>query len=306
MITIVYLTSRREPKYSWFAESLTRQASQDFAWIKLVVVDFFAEEPGRSDVIYAPSGLKDFVHCTPKPCVWQGKYRLTKRDHFAASNARNTGLCHCKDGYVAFVDDLSVLLPAWYSRVTKAITEGYIGLGAYKKVKKLVVEQGRVVSFEEFPPGNDPRLPHAQEEPVPANGSMHYGASLIGPVEAYLKVNGFDEDCDSLGSEDYICGLMLVKAGYTLKYDGKMMTYESEEDHHIGTPMHRFDVGVSPNDKSHAILDFVLKGGRNTAPNYFGPGGIRALREKILAGEPFPIQQIPQHEWYAGTPLKDL
>lgn len=307
MITIVYLTSRRDPHYNWFVDSLTRQASQDFAWIKLVVVDFFAEEPGRSDVIYAPSGLKDFVHCTPKPNVWQGKYRLTKQDYFAASNARNTGLCHSKDGTVVFTDDLSVLLPGWYAAVKEAAAKRYVMSGAYKKMLELRVEEGLVASYKDFPPGVDCRWNQGNDNgPIPATPGWMFGCTLVAPVEGMLAINGFDEDCDSLGAEDYVAGYMLQQAGYSLMYDRRAATYESEEGHHTGNVLKRIDKGVSPNDKSHKMLYFIEKGGRTRAPNYFGEEGVRGLRKRVLAGGAFPIQQIPQHDWYDGQPLSEM
>lgn len=132
-----------------------------------------------------------------------------------------------------------------------------------------------------------------------------FGCSVAMPVDAILAINGFDEDCCLLGGEDYIAGLMLEKAGYRFIYDPRMMTLESEEAHHDGSGMPRFDKGKSPNDKSHAILNMVL-GGRHVAPNYFGEGGLRALRQRILNGESFPICQVPQHDWYDGQPLSEL
>lgn len=306
MITIAYFTSRREPHYQWFADSLRRQAFQDFEWIKLVVVDFWKEERGREWKIFCPAGLKKFVHVAPKPCVWQGKHRLTKVDYFAASNARNTAVCHAEGSWIVFVDDLSVLLPGWYAAVKEAVAGNYVISGAYKKVRNLVVENGLVVSGDEFPGGIDCRWPHGNDQgPIPASPGWMFGCSMVMPIEGILNINGFDEDCDSLGGEDYTAGAMLARAGYRLMYDRRAVTFESEEGHHQGNILKRIDKGISPNDKSHAMLKMV-NNGRNRAPNYFGEEGIRGLRQRILAGEPFPIQQIPQHDWYDGQPLSEM
>ncbi len=131
-----------------------------------------------------------------------------------------------------------------------------------------------------------------------------YGCSLAGPVEAFLQINGFPEHCDGLGSEDYIAGIVLENNGWKIMYDRRMLTLESEEAHHFDKAFKRSDFGVSPNDKSHAVLNMAYQ--QKEFPNYFGEGGIRALRENILAGGEFPIMKIPEHCWFSGTALKDL
>lgn len=301
MLTIAYLTCREEPCFEWFYDSLKRECAGDTKDIKVIRVDLHAPCVSLDSTLEPPIMT---VH--PKPSVWQGKHRLTSRDYFAASNARNTALCYAQDGWIAYVDDLSVLLPGWLKCVRQAMAENYIVLGAYRKVYELMVENGEITSFKDHSRGWDTRWGRGNDSgPVPANGGWMFGCSLAAPVEAFLKINGWDEDCDSLGSEDYIAGMMLERAGYAMKYDRRMVTFESEERHRdIGT-LTRFDKGKSPNDKSHKILELV-KHGRNRAPNYFGEEGIAGLRQKILRGEPFPIPGIPQHDWFDGQPLAEL
>lgn len=306
MLTIAYMTNRLNPRFQWFGDSLVRELGGDIGAIKLVVVDYHAEKEGRGEIIAAPRGVESFVHCPPKPTVWQGKHRLTKRDYFAASNARNTAICHAPDGHVAFVDDLSVLMPGWYEAVKEAIAGNYIMLGCYAKVYKLVVENGEAQSWMGHAAGVDSRLQFVKEPGVTwCSGNWMFGCSLCAPVEALLKINGFDEDCDCVGGEDYCCGIMMERAGYRFGYDQRAITLESEEGHHEEPSLARLDKGASPNDKSHAMLNMV-KAGRSVAPNYFGEGGIRAVREKVLNGEPFPITQIPQHDWFDGQPLAEM
>jgi len=297
-LTIAYITGRPEPMFHWFFNSLKRECSNDFSGIHIVVVDRFSET--------RPYQLPANAHVCPMPNVWQGKYRLTKRDYFAASNARNTALCLAPDGWITYVDDLSVLMPGWLACVREAMEEDYIALGAYKKVLKLEVDHNGNATYEDFAPGVDSRWNSGHPDgPVPAAGSWMFGCSLAAPVEAFLKINGFDSDADSLGSEDYIAGIMLEKAGYRFMYDRRMLTLESEERHHDGSALPRFDKGVSPKDKSHALLKMVMNG-RHVAPNYFGEGGIRAVHERVLHGEPFPIIQVPDRDWYDGQPLSEL
>lgn len=118
VLTIAYMTNRREPRVDWFFASLARElstaAAGELGNLRCVVVDFWADESGRRAAFaaLAPAGV-ELVHVPPKPTVWQGPHRLTGRDYFAAASARNTALCLAPDGWIAYVDDLSVLMPGW-------------------------------------------------------------------------------------------------------------------------------------------------------------------------------------------------
>lgn len=298
MLTIVFTTARREPKIQWFLRSLHRETRGEYKDIRIVIVDFYAQERNSPFERFNT----DFHWISPKPNPWNGPYRLTKENWFAAANARNTGLCMALDGYVAYVDDLSVLLPGWLAQVRLAMQGSYVACGAYKKVKDLVVDKkGNVTSCEEFPAGVDNRLAHAQSI-TDCAGNWLYGCSCAIPVEALLSVNGWPEDlADGLGSEDYCCGLAMENAGWKFKYDPTMMTYESEELHHAEPAFKRSDYGVSPNDKSHKALHIAQTSKR--FPNTYD---IAELRQRILAGGSFPIRQNPQHDWYTKKHLSEL
>lgn len=316
-LTICYFTSRKQPMIEWFFDSLDRETKGNYEGIRLVIVDFYAwKRFGTGD----RDGLPEFddkiarLNCevkyvTPKATVWQGEHRRTKVDWFAAANARNTAICHAPDGWIAFVDDLSVLLPGWLSRVRAAMDgpQNRITCGAYRKTRGMIVRAGEVISYTNYPPGNDNRLAHVSGDgPHECSSNWLYGCSLAAPVEAFLSINGFPEAlCDGMGFEDVIAGIMMGKKGYNFVYDPRMMTFESEELHAQLPIMKRSDYGVSPNDKSHAILNIALTG-NGWHPNYFGEEGIRGLRQRILAGEPFPVERVPEHEWYLGTRLEEL
>lgn len=313
---------------AWFFDSLHRETKGDYRGIKVVVVDFWEKQRGcaardNTDVDFLGGGKKydmqiqdgglefggGWIHVTPKPTVWQGEYRRTKVDWFAAANARNTAICLAPDGWIAFVDDLSVLIPGWLARVRAAMAgpQNVITCGAYRKVKELAVIDGMVVGHTNYPPGDDNRLAHVTGDgPHECGPNWLYGCSLAAPVEAFLQINGFPEAlCDGMGFEDVIAGIMLGKKGYKFVYDPRMMTFESDELHAQLPVMKRSDYGVSPNDKSHAILNIAV-GGDGWHPNYFGDKGIRGLRQRVLAGEPFPTNRVPEHDWYLGTKLEDL
>jgi len=295
-LTVVYVTYRRDCHVEWFLDSLRHQLDGDP--LNVVIVDHYQKERDWS----YPGYIK---HVAPKPSVWQGPTRLTKEDYFAASNARNTGLCYAPDGWIAYVDDLSVLLPGWLKAVREAMAGNYIVLGAYKKVKQLNVVNGEVVSFEEFPAGVDSRWDRGKDDgPVIATGSWMFGCSCAMPVEALLACNGWPEHlCDGGGGEDYICGMAMAANGYPFRYDRRMLTYESEEHHHTEKPLKRSDYGVSPKDKSHKSLELAME--LKEFVN-FSHGSIRDLRAKILAGEPFPVPTMPDKEWFTGIPLGEL
>jgi hypothetical protein len=323
-LTIAYFTSRRNPCFEWFASSLLRETGGDFRNIRVVVVDFWLQATGEyaEDYIHERcSEIKgalcawlpapiDFVHVPPKPTVWQGPHRLTQTDWFAASNARNTAICLAPDGWIAFVDDVSVLMPGWLKQVRHAMQfPKRVTCGAYRKVLNLQVsDDAQTITYDDFPAGHDNRMAHVADRHAPnrCSGNWLYGCSLAAPVEAFLQINGYPEAwCDGLGFEDVIAGIMLEKQRYEFYYAPTMLTLESEELHHQKPVMVRSDYGVSPNDKSHAVLNAAMQG-NGWHPNYFGEEGIRGLRQRVLAGEPFPIVQIPQHEFFTGTPLSEL
>ena len=286
----------------WWWDSLLLQLQPDDE-IHVVMVDFWAKErPYCADG--SPPQIKSFQQVQPKPNVWQGDHRLTKENWFAAANARNTALCLCPSDWIAYSDDLSVLAPTWLEAVRRSIRGNYIALGAYKKVRNLVVEKGRVVSCEEFAGGLDSRLRHVGEV-VSCGGDWMYGCSVAGPTEAFLSVNGWPEANDGLSFEDVCMGICIGNTNkFSFRYDKTMLTLESEEDHYKEKPMIRSDFGISPKDKSHAALNIAKQS--VWFPNYFGEEGIRGLRQRVLHGEPFPICQIPDREWFTKKLLSEL
>ncbi len=306
-VTISYITNRLEPKIEWFFGSLAKQGGTD---IPVNVIDYHAGNPDRVARVKALAdhyGIQLQKHIEPMPNVWQGKYRLTKADYFAASNASNTAIAACPTEWVAFVDDLSVFQPGWLNCVKEATTRNGITCGAYRKVFKLEVEDGIVTHYENSPGGNDRRMDYNGPNTLTVcSGQWFYGCSFVAPIEALLTINGFDQDCDGMGYQDTAAGVMLANQGFTFWYDSRMMTWESEELHgQPGNKFIRWDPGNSPDDKSHALVD-MLNNGRKYAPNYYGEGGLREVRRRYLAGEPFPIIQVPDREWFTGKLLKNL
>lgn len=317
-ITICWLTNRKGCLFNWFADSLHLETVGDYTAIKVLAVDYWAQDVDgwtESDVAKRKSEFRaltkapDFVHVPPKPTVWQGKYRLAKINYFAASNARNTGLCLAPDGYVVFVDDLSVLLPGWLDQVREAAKNGWVACGTFRKVLRLEVEDGIVKGFYDHPSGHDPRFRDKPgDDLIPTGGGHAFGCSIGMPVESLLSINGYDEDADSMGGEDYLAGLMLERTGAPLMFCRRMATLESEELHFVEKPFARIikkqiPVSESFPDSSHAILSWVASAKRNQAPNY---QNMRDTRQLVLSGKPFPKIQCPEHDWRDGQPIREM
>lgn len=307
-LTVSYITNRIEPKFEWFFSSLRAEGVD----CGIQIIDYHADAEGRVDSVKRLAeqyGISVKRHITPKPSVWQGVHRLTQKNFFAASNASNTAIATCDTPWVVFVDDLSVLMPGWWKCVNEATLRNGVTCGAYRKVHDMSVdlETGRIKPFRDNPNGWDVRGNHVGwGKLVPCGGEWFFGCSFVASIDDLLKCNGFDEDCDGMGYQDTITGSMLSKNGVKFWYDSRMLTIESEDLHHTsGQVFLRWDPGQSPNDKSHAMIN-MLNSGRKWAPNYFGPEGLRGLRESVLNGGQFPIVQIPQNEWFTGIKLKDI
>lgn len=306
-LTIVYVTCRREPRVEWFLDSLQRQialGSHDPARFRVVVVDFFADTRPPELVRRAD------VWTTPKPSVWQGPHRLVSRDWFAPSNARNTGVAFAQGSHVAFVDDLSVLMPGWLNVVTYEMRHnpGRVLAGRYTKVRDLRVEKGEVVSFFGYPDGTDSRY-DADAPVVRRRKEWLYGASMCMPLAAILDINGFDEDCDSMGGEDYSAGIVLENHGWPVYYHQGMCTLEDGPLHRAGPSFIRMTKQRSPRstftqeNASRAYLDRIQGDPSYKANPRFS---LRTLREDTLDGAPFPVPDFPRTDWRDGQPLEEM
>lgn len=300
-LTIVYTTSRREPKIEWFFDSLAKQIySHEEEAIKVIVVDSFAD-PGRHEWmaqrLTESSATFSIKHVAPKPTIWQGPHRITREDWWAKSNALNTGIALCKTEWIAFCDDRCILGPHWLQSIRHAMDDEYAVCGSYEKRSDMKVEDGAITDYGTLI-GEDVRQPKGF--PVPTKD--WYGGSGALPLEWCLAVNGFSEDlCDSLGLEDAMFGVTLHNSGYPICYDSRMMLLEDRTQGQIDGALKRTDKGISPNDKSHEIVARLHHS--TTSMNSYD---IRDVRNRVLASEPFPPPSASHTDWFDGQPVSEF
>lgn len=330
-LTIAYFSNRLEPKWDWFFNSLRRElnnSSQLFDF-EILIIDYWsqfhpeARAAKLNDCI--PKDRPWNVHLSPpKPCVWQGYYKLTKNEYFAASNARNTAFCLASAPYVACVDDLSVLMPGWLDNMLHAAQNKYVVMGAYEKVNNLACDGLGKVVYDLLPPTRDAEGKIVNERPgrdsrwglgsdagiVKAQWAMLFGCSFGVPLEKALEVNGFEEQCDGQGAEDYDFGLRLHRAGAEMFYNRNIFTVESEEMHHTpGNQKFIRELKMMPFNgetigSDHVMLRRVQNEERtNTIAQY---SNLREIRKSLKRGDGFVAPKEPALDWRDGQPLAEM
>lgn len=243
-ITIAYFTCRKEPKIEWFFYSLNRELKGDWSNIQVLLIDYYHQfNPGLRTLEFLPfyERYTDNVsHISPKPTVWQGKYKKTTNEYFAASNSRNTAFVNCTTDYLVCIDDLTVVKEGWWDTVKWGQDNNYVLLGAYAKANELVCQGDGSYSYKEetLHKGLDSRYNNEvvkhTTKPVKVAGSWLYGCSFSLPLELALKIDGFDEACDGQGAEDYDFGIRLGRVTSDIYYCKEMFTYENDEMHSYG------------------------------------------------------------------------
>jgi len=320
-ISVVYATARSDPGFGWFADGVARQLP-DGADVEVIVVDGrFREERGARFEGDA-GGRFALRHVAAKPSPYQGPYRRTSSDCFAAASARNTGLVHARAPYVVFVDDCSVPMPGWWRAVERAAAHGEVVGGAYQKRWAMRVEDGLLAASRVDDSGIDTRWPLGDDSrPMRVHGGQLYGASFGAPRGLLLSINGMDEQCDTIGYEDVQLGLRLAHAGATILYDRSMLTIESIELGNAGPVLLRVDpelpereyldrlagFGVTRRptqgrfDASHMILDVVLgTGSWATHGNCYWLADLAPDRYGEM------VRRFPDTHWFDECPLATM
>jgi hypothetical protein len=96
-------------------------------------------------------------------------------------------------------------------------------------------------------------------------------------------------------------GQMLENNGLKIMFDERMKIIEDRTMPDAECHIKRGDKGVSPNDKSHALVKML-----EHQKQAMHPWNLRSLRRRIQGGEPWPIPSQPTVDWWDGQKLSEL
>lgn len=321
MLTICYVTGRRDNQVRWLFDSLHRELAGDYRGIQIVVVDFWAEAQRAGEGWTAASATERRnayrVRChdprvltvtPPAPNVWQGPSRRTREHFYAKSNALNTAVMHAKHSHLLFIDDLSVLSRGFFGPVREALRHPKrITAFAYDQHNEMVVRGGEIISSKpRLPRPRDHRVGRARGKVIAAPPEWTYGGALLVPLETALEVNGWPQDCDGMRSQDCAFGIVAGNAGYRAVFDPRAVSIESSDHHSAAAsgPLLRGCSSAVHNGRKrlHVLLDRCRSWRRFS--NYYGSGGLRSVRADVLAGKPVPSILEPKTDWFTGARLE--
>lgn len=344
-LTIVYITHRKNPLWKYFVDGICRQADFDQRrHMQIIFVDgqlwdmnltrsmfpegvlrlenpLIHDAERRLELELIVNNRLDYHHIPPLPTTMQGPFRLTPSDWFCASNSRNTGFVAAKYPYVVTIDDLTCLGPQWLNQGFHAAQHGYTVAGMYKKVRKLVVDDGVPVSFEEFKEGIDSRWDYGSDNGIVDWSGSIFGCSFGIPTEKALAIDGFEMACCGSGNEDSDFGIRLRRAGEVVKLNRNMLTLESEEGHFQEDfkPMARRDRKKVSRDNLPAAYDSYQMPSQEE--KYFSdhvlinrvinearivpllPQNLRGIRDRYLHSGIVDIPSGPTRDWRDDSPL---
>jgi hypothetical protein len=336
-ISVIYPTYRKNPEFKWLVDSMyTQCVEENFPPenLQFVVVDSYLwscttqpeEQDRRNYIATCINGRFDFTHVAPKPNAYQGPHRLTSKNYFTASNARNTGVCYAKNAYLLFIDDLSVLGEKSFKNIIDCARENVVIGFAYKKVFDLAVEDGsgKITHKREVASGIDSRWAQGNDElPILIFGSQLYGYCGM-PLEIILMVNGYDQIHDSMGGEDYNLGIRISKIPFDIYYDRSIVFYEADNSEYHTTVFMRRDPEISKEhyealmakydctqrydvngrcDLSHLLLDMTTRQKYKSEGNTFE---LAELREHILKGGQFTVDFDASSKTLEGLLISEL
>lgn len=301
-LTVAYISSRSEPALHWFLESLNTQLRSDDE-IKMIVVSPLVP----ADSAFPAYQRLQLSFTKPKPTVWQGEHRLTMENWWAASNARNTGICLCKTDWICFCDDRCVLMPGWLEAIRRAMDGNYAVFGSYEKRTGMTVENG-VIQHGGIIVGEDSRHQYVTNNrvttPYKCPGEWAFGCNLALPLEWALQVNGYEELCDGLGMEDVVFGKHLANSGFDLRFDPGMKIVEDRTPEFCDpvmkkTSKRKFDRDPDAKDFKALALFMPQKG---TLHQW----NLRGVRHTVLNGGQWPVPTQPETDWFDGQKLSDM
>lgn len=292
-LTIAFITGRAAPHLDWLLTSLAKQCLVGDE-IEVLAIDRQGRTPETLGSNKAGPGVHVRVEL-PKPNPWQGTHRLTTSDWWAKSSAINTALVLCNTGYIAFVDDCCRLGPRWLIAARRGEQEQKsVIAGTYDKIENGECSQDhrRVL------------CPNGKEN---CGGGWLYGCTFALPLAWALEVNGAEEGCDSMGSEDCIFGLMLENNGRTIDFVPDLHVRQERPEvqptEGPSIPIRRTDKGTSPRDKSHAALE---RFGKQKRTEFSPPlAALRAAR--LSTGKAtWPLPDPDLRDWYDGQLVREF
>lgn len=316
MITIVNCTARREPKFDWLADSIVQALNFCDVPTEFICVDklIWSDAKNRREQLAdAIKGRFSYRHVAPKPSPWQGPYRKTKSDYYDLCGARNTGIALARGTHVTLVDDCTVVDELWLQCHARAAKRGICLAGAFRSYTRAEIENGRVVRGELHPMGVDSR----GEATKKCSGSWLFGLNCSFPVEAALKVNGYDEKYSGQGgSEDCNYGIRLEKFGCTTVYMGSCLIYQILETHEPvcefagwGVPQPRRQKELLLTDgRMHFANEYLIQEWlrKPQVEPYGNDFDLRDLRRNALQHGTFPTERSLTHDWRDNQPLSDM
>lgn len=309
-LTVCVITARTEASIGWILDGIESQLREGDQ-VKRVVVVSSAHGLGSAGVVRGmdEASVIETVFTPPKPTIWQGAHRKTSEDWWAASNARNTGLCLADTEWIWWLDDRLVLADGALAALREAMDQGYAVFGAYEKRHGMKVADGKIVEPGVLK-GEDDRLKYMQAAGWPLDQPVEfgprwaagwgYGCCVALPVKWALQVGGFEQAMDGQGFEDVIFGLMLGNCGFPLRYDPRLKVIEDRTPSQCGRVMRKEDKGVSPDDKSHRALELYGKAFQTT-----NRAQVLQSRAAVLRGEPFPVLLDSETDWWDGERIDE-
>ncbi len=282
--TLVVTTARAEPRLDWLIDGLEAQATPSDE-VELIVVDTRGR-PAEA-IGYRPiAPIIRLIETCPKPTPWQGSQRVTTRDFWAASNARNTGIVLASQDYIVFLDDRCRLGTAWLARVRQGVARpDSVLAGAYDQI--------------DDPPIWDHRIRVAPRGRRNCQGGWLYGGNFALPLAWLLEVNGLEEGMDGLAGEDCVLGRMLKNRGRRIDFSTEMYL---QKERPAGT--HHGLTGRRTIDDTTRAQAALARFGRRTRTE-FTPD-LTELRANLARGERFPDvdPDAPHLDWYDGQPIR--
>jgi hypothetical protein len=312
MLTVALITGRKNARFDWWFQSLARQKGVKRI-TQVVVIDFFsqpcdswtrADALKRQTEIAGIAGASGFAKMLtispPRPNIWGGPHRIMRQNWWHASAARNTAFALCRNPFIALTDDRCAIADGWLPAVRRAMAGNYVMAGSYEKHHGLRVKNGIVLGSEKQT-AVDNRLAISNGRAVKGGGEWLYGCTFALPIAWAEKVNGFSEDyCDGTSMEDIIFGMCLTNAGYPIRFDPAARIIEDRTPSECTETYRREDKGVSPNDKSHKLLE-VFSSSKVSLNSY----SLADMRRDVLSGKPFPLPTASHIDWYDGKPHTD-